>query len=103
MDSTLGFPSKSAAIIALRDRGLTEGQVAKRLGMRPRTVSSMEVRARRRLKRSFDLPENLFQDLKTQAWMRGLRPDILAERLLTTIISDRLIDAVLDEEKYHGR
>jgi len=91
------WPSKSAAILAMKQRGLTEGQIAKRLGIKPNTVSSMAVRAKRRQKRPVALAENVMLDLERAALRRGLTPHQLADRLLTEIVVANLIDAVLDD------
>lgn len=89
------YPSKTAAILALQKRGLTERQIASRMGIKPNTVSSLASRGRKRARRICVISENLYLDLERHAEQRGLKAVDLASKLLTTIISDKLIDAVL--------
>lgn len=97
MQPTLGYPSKSAAIIGLRREGLTEREISVKLGIKPNTVTSMECRARQREKALLKIDRNIYEDLRRVAWKRGITPEILGAKLLTVIVADGLIDAILDD------
>lgn len=93
----LGYPSRSAAILALKAKGQTEREIAQRLGIKPNTVSSLAARHRARATTTLVLSVNLFEDLRKLAWARSTTPQALAARLLTIVVAERLTAAVLDD------
>lgn len=97
---TLGYETKSAAVIAMRAEGLTFGQIGKRLNMPSRAASSMYHRTVKRLQRAVrtvELQGNVFLDLEREAVARGMTAGEFAEELLKRIVIDKLYAAVLDE------
>ena len=97
MKATGKYPTKSAAILAMKRQGMTERQIGRILNIKPNTVSSMAVRAARREKRPIDLGMNIYLDLQQAAAERGKTPHELATSILIAVISDDLFNAVLDE------
>ncbi len=98
MKPCLGHPSRSSAIIEMNRKGMTEREIADRLRIKPNTVSSMLARAKRREKKPLEIERNLFEDLRREAWKRGTTPQNLAHQLLATVIRDKLVEAVIDQE-----
>lgn len=113
--STLGYPSRTAAVHALRAQGLNTGMIARKIGIEPKTVTALEASAARtrdklractdqvRASRSLILPITLEQDLRFHARKRGLSVSRLAIDLLEHIVSDHLVDAVLDDSEPKAR
>jgi hypothetical protein len=107
----LGYPSRTAAVLALRDQGLTKAAIAARIGIRPDTVSALECSARRwagaragnpDVCRSVLVPLGVLQRLAPAARTRGLRRETLAALIIEKVAEDALIDAVLDDGEEGG-
>lgn len=99
---TLGYPSKSAAIVALQEQGWKLREIGDRLGMTERQASSLATRYRQREKRkagerTLVLDPLLHTDLRRHAVHYGTSVEQLVFRLLMVIVSDKLVDAILDE------
>lgn len=100
---TLGYPSRTAAAIALRAAGLSTKEIASRIGVAPATVVSLEISGRRaREARPPDgvrlvIPQAVLDALDAPARRRGLTAGRLAVRILRTVVLERLVDAVLDD------
>jgi transcriptional regulator len=99
---TLGYPSRTAAIFALKAQGKTEKQIAAELGMAEGSISSMIWKHRRR--RAFienavplTIDGNLRADLEREARKRGVYVPTLINQLLRAIVVDKLVSAVLDK------
>lgn len=95
----LGFKSKGAAIISLREQGMTHTEIGRILDMSPRAVSSLFCRTKQRMVRSaraIHISANLFLDLEREAQRRGMDVDVFARKLLETIVVDKLYSAVMD-------
>lgn len=102
----LGYPSRTDAAVGLRAQGLTTAEIARRMGISPSTVSSIEHRARKRLRGQADTQNRtvLFHRealdaLRPFAAARDITPNELARRLVEAIVDDGLITAVLDDGK----
>jgi transcriptional regulator len=102
---TLCYPSRTAAVQALRKQGLTDMEIARRIGIRRETVAALECSAGRRKRpaeqngRTVLFPLDVLEALRPHAEARGIAPDELARRLIEAAIDDNLIDAVLDDGK----
>lgn len=83
-------------IQALRAKGKTEKQIADELGIKPNSVSSMEAKARARPKK-FTVSGNVYFDIIRAATLRGKTADELCDEILSAILCDNLIPAILDE------
>jgi hypothetical protein len=103
----LGYPSRTAAVLALRDQGLTQAAIAAKIGIAPGTVSALECSARRwrgfqrtcrmDVCRTMHLPLGILQRLAPAARTRGLTRERLATLIVETVVEEGLIDAVLDD------
>src|SRR5262249_252315 len=106
MKPTAGFPSQTAAVLALRRQNFSTSAIAEQLGIDARRVTSLEANARRAFKRRVDLaaprvgplPKALLERIGEPARDRGLTPNELIRRILTAVVKDGLIDAVLDDK-----
>lgn len=102
MKPTLGHPSRTAAIQALRRERKTEGEIARLIGIKPNTVSSLLARAKKRGSAGrgstprLRLRGELLLDLAEAAEARGVSPAQLAEQILRAVIADDLYAAVLE-------
>ncbi|HEV7345751.1 MAG TPA: LuxR C-terminal-related transcriptional regulator [Devosia sp.] len=105
---TLGFATRTEAVLALRAAGRTTRQIADQLGIEPKTVSALEVSAVRAIKRLRDpsaldgrlalLPADILSQMRRAASKRGMAPHELAVRIVRVVVTGDLIDAVLDDE-----
>ena len=99
---TNGYPSRTAAIFALKAEGRTEREIADALGMAPGSVSSMIWKARRRERAKADkfpvtIDGNLRADLEREARQRGVYDETLVNQLLRAVVADKLVSAVIDQ------
>lgn len=104
----LGFPSRTAAIHALRGQRLSTVEIASRIGIEPKTVVALEVgasRPRRRrphrphedMVRTVLFPVDVLDQLGPHAAKRGIHPNHLARLIVSTVVDESMIDAVLDD------
>lgn len=102
-----GYPSMKAATLALARKGLDQHEIAKAIGSWPSNVAAILSQLRKegelpplaRFIPSGHMPldRNLLAALAPHAEKRGITPPRLAERLLTVIAGEDLVDAVLDD------
>ena len=98
---TLGYPSRTAACVALNKRGLTDRQIADKIGIEPGTVAALRHSARRTGERSnftINLSSEASSTLRMAATGRAIQSTTLIERLIEVICADDMFDAVLDED-----
>jgi transcriptional regulator len=105
--ATLGYPSRTEAIIALRRQGLNTGEIAARIGIETKTVSALEhsaLRSAKRQKRPAEehgltilFPADILDRLAPHAARRGIHVNSLVRRIVDTAIDDNMIDAILDD------
>lgn len=99
---TLGYPTRVAAIAALRAEGKQDPEIAGLLGIKTNTVSSLiarqKARAADRVAERYHimLPASLYEDVRRLADERHCRPETLVCDILRTMVRDKLVDAVLD-------
>ncbi|MCG8357628.1 MAG: hypothetical protein MI920_18850 [Kiloniellales bacterium] len=102
---TLGYESRTAAVIDLRGRGLSYHEIAARIGVPPKTVAALESsagRARHRRPseangRTVVFPVDLLERLGPHAAARNVTVNELARRIVDTVIDEDLVPAVLDD------
>ncbi|MBN9078224.1 MAG: hypothetical protein BGN87_06400 [Rhizobiales bacterium 65-79] len=108
---TLGYPSRTAAVLALLGEGKTKAEIARKIGIKLDTVSALECSARRwngartgnpDVCRSILLPLGVLQRLAPAARASGLRRETLAALIIEKVAEDSLVDAVLDDGDSHA-
>lgn len=106
---SLGYPSRTAAVIALRQQGCTTREIAERVGIEPKTVTALECSAWPRRATtgqsgtvySHDfgsVPLNIRQMLRPHAAKRGMTTDRLMREIIEAVVIGKLVDAVLDDD-----
>ena len=99
--------TKTEAARNLRQRGLSTIDIALELGITPSNVRSLfyagsrKPRAKRpaeTLGRTVVFPADVLDALGPFAAKRGIHPNTLARQIVTTVIDDGLVDAVLDDD-----
>ncbi len=100
---TLGYPSRTAAVQALRRQNVDTAGIARRIGIHPKAVVALEASARRTRaivaegNRTVLFPKDTLDRLAFAAADRAISANELARRIVETVIDDGLIDAVLDD------
>lgn len=104
---TLGYPTRTAAVMGLRAEGLSTRQIAEAIGIEEKTVTALECSAGRKrdrserpsekLGRTVVIPMDVLDQLTPHAARRGMHPNSLARLIITTVVDESMIDAVLDD------
>ncbi|CAN5476794.1 hypothetical protein BH10PSE7_BH10PSE7_15070 [soil metagenome] len=104
---TLGYSSRTEAVLGLRRKGMTTREIASQIGIEEKTVIALESssgRSKKRAERPAELngrtvlfPEDVLDQLLSHAAKRGIHPNTLARRLVETAIDENIIDAILDD------
>lgn len=104
MKPALGYRSRTEAVSAMLAEGLDIPDIALRLGIDRKKTASLvymarhrEVSSRRAATSSLTVPREVQSALMAPAVRRGMTPLQLAERILRTVATERLVDAVLDD------
>lgn len=102
---TLGYQTRTDAVVALRLQGLTKSEIAKKIGIKLTAVSALERSAAKRslrppeqVGRTIVLPVDVLEELQPHALRRNLTVDALAQLIIETIVDDAMVDAILDDE-----
>lgn len=112
----LGYPSRTAAVLALRGEGLTTREIATRIGIDVKNVGALEcssVRKDREPQRRSREPGNIPRHrigidatsigrLRHHANRRGIPVDLLIEQIVMVVADDNLVDALLDDADDHA-
>ena len=104
---TLGYPSRTAAVSALRNAGHDTKQIAARIGISEANVTALEASASRprpmrpaeAIGRTVLFPIDVLDRLKPYAERRRVTVNELARRIVETVADEGMIDAVLDDEE----
>ncbi len=101
---TLGYPTRTDAVIALRKLNMTDVQIAEQLGIHPNTVSALIHSHKRKrqadeLQRTVRVDIDAIEQLRPAAEARGIQPNELIRRLVATIADEGLTDAILDDHQ----
>lgn len=100
---TLGYPSRTAAVAALRQSGLSTQQIANRIGIEPKTVSALEADQRRTRAATATIPSGVVFPLSVRlrlrpaAARRSMSVEQLMVEMMERIADDCLVDAILDD------
>lgn len=110
--SCLGYPSRTAAVLAYRRAGATTREIASLIGIKPETVTALEASAARSQRRAASpehpgravlLPVELFDKLGPHAAKRGRSVSHLVRAIIQTVVDEDMIDAVLDDGAEWGQ
>lgn len=97
---TLGYPSRSAAVTALRKECRSTREIAELIGVTQKTVLAMDQYNRSKATRNHQLikvsPE-VFQSLVRASRKRHLPVEQLTNRVLEIIVGDGLLEAIIDD------
>jgi hypothetical protein len=102
---TLGYRSRTDAVLALRNQGLSTREIGDCIGISAAAVTALEHsagRGRRRLggepqSRTVLFPLDVLAALGPHAARRGMHPNSLARLVVEIVVADGLIDSVLDD------
>lgn len=101
---TLGYPSRTDAVLALRRQGRTTREIAQTLGIEMKTVAALECSAARRggstatnPRHSYGISLGTRQRLRPHAARRGMTVDHLIIALVDQVAEADLVDTVLDD------
>lgn len=104
----LGYPSRTKAVMALRSQRLSTRQIAEAIGIEPKTVLALELgsgrstpirssRASEQLGRTVVIPVDVLDALGPHAAIRCISTNHLARLIISTVVDEKMIDAVLDD------
>ena len=102
----LGYPSRTAAVLGLRQQGLTTAQIGQAIGISTKTVTALECGSSRPKRERSDyeylgravlVPTDVLDALGPHAAKRGVSVNGLARLIISTVVDEGMIDAVLDD------
>lgn len=105
---TLGYASRTEAVLALRRAGNSSQEIADAIGISTATVTALEHSAGRKKSRRPDRPAevhgrtvlfpiDLLDELAPEATRRNMHVNMLVRRLIECIVDDSLVTSVLDD------
>lgn len=104
----LGYPTRTAAVLALMAQGKKAPEIARMIGMSAKDVVSLKCSAQRgprregqeeaREKPGFHIPLDVRQQLAPHARKRDMTIERLILELAAVIGRDSLVDAILDDQ-----
>jgi len=104
---TLGYPSRTEAVLALRGKGLDTSEIAESIGIEIKTVVALEcsaARSARRHKRPSEqqgrtivFPVDVLGSLRPHAQARGITVNKMVRDIVAAVADDELVDAILDD------
>lgn len=106
---TLGYPSMTAAAVALRDQGLSTEQISEQIGATIKNTENLlyyadnkpqrQPRPAEMNGRTVVVPLDVLDSLAGPAKTRGVSVNELARRILCTVADENMVDAVLDDSE----
>jgi hypothetical protein len=100
---TLGYSSRTEAVLALRQEEVPIAEIAARIGIEPKTVVALELSGARSRRLAADgsrtilFPPDILRRLEPHAAQRQVSVNELARSIVETVVDEGLIDAVLDD------
>jgi len=103
---TLGYPTRTQAVVALARAGHCDRAIADRLGIPAKNVAALRASAERQARirlasaierNTLPLPRELLERLRPYAERRGVSPAEIIVRLLDAALDDHIVDAILDD------
>jgi len=104
---TLGYATRTDAVLALRAQRVSTAEIARRLEIEPKTVTALAHSAGRRRRatrpseemgRTIVFPVDILDALRPHAAKRGMHVNSLARRIVETVVDEKMVDALLDDE-----
>lgn len=112
---TLGYPSRTASILGMREQGVPAAEICRRIGIPLKTLKALEhsaarakgpVTLKRRPRGDLEeqgrwvlFPADVLEALRPQALARDITPAELALRIVEAALEDGIVTAVLDDER----
>jgi len=103
-----GFPSTTAAVVALEREGLDDYAIVQRLELPLKTVRQLKKQRQllvpKRLNRKpklaakVEIPRAIVSELERHALRREITPQECIRRLIRNAVADGLVDAILDDD-----
>jgi hypothetical protein len=99
---TLGYASRTDAVLALRAAGKSYAQISALTGMSENSAKVLKWRAGKAapradgMVRTITIAADVLLALRPEALKRHMRSDQLVRRLLDAIVADALVPAILD-------
>ena len=102
----LGYPSRTAAVHALRAQGMSTRDIGRAIGIEDKTVIALElgsghkrpVRVSEELGRTVIISTKVLDALGPHAARRCISVNNLARLIISTVVDEGMIDAVLDDD-----
>jgi len=96
---TLGYPTRTAAVIALDKQGKSINEIAFAIGCTPKQAGNLlyEAKNSRNVRTNMQVCKSVLRALEPHASRRKLNSRTLAERILKVVTESGLVDAVLDD------
>ncbi len=99
----LGYPSRTAAALALKQRGYSLNEIAAKIGISPQTVGALLSSAKRRKdEQQISIQTDTLTALLKHASRRKIPVHELARQLIETAVEDDLVDAIMDDTPCQG-
>ncbi|WP_421357837.1 hypothetical protein [Agrobacterium rosae] len=106
----LGYPSRTAAVIDMRGKGLSISNIAERLSITSSAVSALEAsntRKETRRTESFaieghrpvQVSNEAYRSLRPYAARRDMSVDTLIQTMIEKAVNDGIVGAILDDGK----
>lgn len=103
-----GYPSRTAAVVGMRARGMHDRDIARQIGITPSIVSALAISAEKKAAARTDtgwnpprsaliLPEDVKRYLRKPAAARGVSVYQLALTIVEVAATSGLVDAILDD------
>ena len=100
----LGYPSRTACCLALREQGKSNAEISSLTGIGSTVVSTLAARQLVRRPRPAELhgrtvlfPAEVLNELKPHAARRGITANELARRIVEIAAEENMIDGILDD------
>lgn len=106
MKPTLGYPSRTDAVLGLRQDGFSTAAIAAKLGVKVSTIYALECssqRPKRMLReteamgRTIVIPIDVLDELQPHAARRGIHVNKLVRLIVEQVADENMVDAVLDD------
>lgn len=101
---TLGYRTRTEAVLALKQQGLSHKAIAAKVGIPEKNVASLAMAGRTRGVRPSEkngrtivFPLDTLNRLRSHADVRGITVNELCRRLIDTAVDEKMVDNILDD------